>query len=240
MKIKIVVPIITNVFNNEIIREANQFKSQDTEVEVVNLDKGTASIESNYDEILAGPDIVKKVKKAEEDGFDGVFIDCFGDPAVDAAREVVDIPVVGGFQPAVLTASLLCKKWSVVTVLKSVVPMIQDLCRKTGIMDNVASIRDIDTPVLELQDKKVMQSRLLMQIEKAINDDGAQGIVLGCTGMLGLAQDLQNEVSKKNVYIPVIDPTAAAIGFLEQLHRSKISHSKLTYQRPVEKERNFE
>ena len=98
-------------------------------------------------------------------------------------------------------------KWSVVTVLKSVVPMIQDLCRKTGIMDNVASIRDIDTPVLELQDKKVMQSRLLMQIEKAINDDGAQGIVLGCTGMLGLAQDLQNEVSKKNVYIPVIDPT---------------------------------
>lgn len=238
MKLRIVVPIILNVFNGEIIKEAEQFKSPDTEIEVVNLDRGTASIESSYDEVLAGPDIVAKVIQAEKDGCNGVFVDCFGDPAVDAAREMVSIPVVGGFQPAALTASLISGQWSIVTVLKSVVPMIRDLCCKLGIEGNVVSVRDINTPVLELQDKSLMRNRLLAQIEKAI-EEGAETIVLGCTGMLGLAQDLQKEMAKRNKPIPVVDPTASAIGYLEQLYRSGISHSKLTYPIPSEKERNF-
>jgi len=238
MKIKIVVPIISDVFNGEIIKEAEQFKSKDTEIEVVNLYRGTASIESSYDEVLAGPDIVAKVVQAEKEGCDGVFVDCFGDPAVDAAREMVNIPVVGGFQPTVLTASLISGRWSIVTVLKSIVPMIHNLCRKLGIEENVVSVRDINTPVLELQDKSLMRNRLLDQIEMAI-EDGAEAIVLCCTGMLGLAQNLQQEMAKRKKPVPVVDPTAAAIGYLEQLHRSGISHSKLTYPLPSEKERKL-
>jgi len=239
MKIKIIAPIILDIFNNEIIKEVEQFKSGDTEIEVVNLDHGTASIESAYDEVIAGPDIVAKVVQAEKEGYDGVFVDCFGDPAVDAAREMVSIPVVGGFQPAALTASLISGRWSIVTVLKSVVPLIQHLCRKLGIEGNVASVRDINTPVLELQDKNLMRNRLLDQIEKAIEEDGAEAIVLGCTGMLGLAQDLQQEMAKRKKPIPVVDPTAASIGYLELLCRSGISHSKFTYPVPTEKERKF-
>jgi Asp/Glu/hydantoin racemase len=52
----------------------------------------------------------------------------------------------------------------------------------------VASVRDVDTPVLELNDKGVLESKLLGQIEKAVVEDGAEAVVLGCTGMLGLAQ----------------------------------------------------
>ncbi len=239
MKIMIIIPILTEVFNEEVIKEANLFKSGDTQISVVNLERGTASIESSYDEIIAGPDIVNKAVQAEKDGFDGIFIDCFGDPAVDAAREMVNIPVVGGFQPAVLTATILCKKWSVVTVLKSVVPLIRDLCKKSGVESNVASMRTIDTPVLELHNKNEMKNKLLNQIDFAIREDGAEGIVLGCTGMLGMAQSLHDEMIKKGVNIPVIDPTASAIGFLEQLYRSKVSHSKISYPFPVEKERIF-
>ncbi|MEE9307064.1 MAG: aspartate/glutamate racemase family protein [Spirochaetia bacterium] len=238
MKLRIVVPIITDLFNQEVVKEVAQFKAPDTEIDVVNIVRGPASIESRYDEMLASPDIVEKVVQAEKDGFDGVFVDCFGDPGVHAAREMVRIPVVGAFQPAALTASLIAGRWSVVTVLKSVVPLVDDLGRKLGLSQNIVSIRDIDTPVLELQDKGVLEKKLLAQIELAVQE-GAEAIVLGCTGMLGLAQTLEKTMGEKGRAVPVVDPTAAAIGFLELLVRSKLSHSLLAYPYPPEKERKF-
>jgi len=238
MKLRIVVPIITDVFNQEVVKEVAQFKAPDTEIDVVNIVRGPASIESRYDEMLASPDIVEKVVQAEKDGFDGVFVDCFGDPGVHAAREMVRIPVVGAFQPAALTASLIAGRWSVVTVLKSVVPLVDDLGRKLGLSQNIVSIRDIDTPVLELQDKGVLEKKLLAQIELAVQE-GAEAIVLGCTGMLGLAQTLEKAMGEKGRAVPVVDPTAAAIGFLELLVRSKLSHSLPAYPYPPEKERKF-
>jgi len=239
MKIRVIAPIISDVFNEEILKETAQFKAPDTEIDVVNLDRGPASIESHYDEILAAYHIAQKVKEAEGDGVDGVFVDCFGDPGVDAARELVRIPVVGGFQPAALTASLIAGRWSVVTVLKNVLPMIQDLSRKLGVDRNVASIRDIDTPVLELSDKKVLEQRLLKHSEAAIKEDGAEAIVLGCTGMLGLAQTLGKQLIENGLPVPVVDPTASAIGYLELLLRSGVTQSLLTYPSPPEKERKF-
>jgi allantoin racemase len=239
MKIRIVVPIISDVFNEEIKKEAAQFKAPDTKVEVVNIDKGPASIESHYDEIVASVPIVEKVVQAERDGVEGAFIDCFGDPGVDAARELVNIPVVGGFQPAALAAMLIARRWSVVTVLKNVLPMIGDLARKMGVEGSLASVRDINTPVLALQDKRVLHERLLGEIEKAVNVDGAEAVVLGCTGMMGLARSLAESMAKKGTPVPVVDPTAAAIGYLELLVRSGLSQSRLAYMKPPDKERRM-
>ena len=239
MKIRVIAPIISDVFNEEILKETAQFKAPDTDIDVVNLDRGPASIESHYDELLAAYSIVDSVKEAERDGIDGVFVDCFGDPGVDAARELVRIPVVGGFGPAALTASLIAGRWSVVTVLKSVLPMIHDLSRKLGVDRNIASIRDIDTPVLELTDKKVLEDRLIEHSEVAVRQDGAEAIVLGCTGMLGLAQTLEERLNGKGLPVPVVDPTASAIGYLELLIRSGLTQSFLTYPLPPEKERKL-
>jgi allantoin racemase len=239
MKIKIIIPIISDIFNKEIVVEAGQYTAPDTEIEVINLDRGTASIESEYDEMLCSPDIVEKVVQAEKDGFDGVFVDCFGDPGVNAAREMVNIPVVGGFQPSALTACMISSRWSVVTVLKSVLPMLHGLSRKLGIEQNIASIRDIDTPVLELTDKGIIEEKLIVQIEKAVKEDGAEAVVLGCTGMMGLSQNLTKKMKERGIPVPVVDPTAAAIGFLQLMARNKISQSKLTYMAPTEKDRKF-
>ena len=149
------------------------------------------------------------------------------------------MPVVGAFQPAALTACLIAGKWSIVTVLKNVLPLIADLARKMGIETNIVSARDINTPVLELQDKQLMEERLLTQIDKAVSEDGAEAIVLGCTGMLGLAGTLAEKMAAKGVPVPVIDPTASAIGYLELLIRNGWKQSPLTYMTPPEKERRF-
>ncbi len=239
MKIKIITPIITDQFNRQVADEVGQFTAPDTEISVENIAHGAASIECAYDEVLNGPDIVRMAVQAEKDGFDAVFIDCFGDPGVDAARELVSIPVVGGFQPSVLTACLLAGRFSIVSVLPSVVPLLRGLVRKQGITDNVASIRYVNIAVLDLTDSGSLLQSLVDEAEEAAADDGAEGIVLGCTGMLGLAKSVEEELALKGLKIPVIDPTGAAIGFLQSLCRSSLSHSRMTYHYPPEKERNI-
>ena len=113
------------------------------------------------------------------------------------------------------------------------------LARQLGIQGNIASIRDIDMPVLELDDKAKMEDRLLKQILVAMDEDNAEAVVLGCTGMLGLGDILRKQLAQKGKSIPIIEPTAAALGFLESMIRSGISHSKITYPTPRPKERIF-
>src|SRR6056297_974379 len=66
-----------------------------TQVEIQDVPDGPASIESAYDELMAVPATLRGIVEAERDGFDAVIIGCFGDPGLEAARELVNIPVIG-------------------------------------------------------------------------------------------------------------------------------------------------
>jgi len=237
MKIRVIAPIILTKFNDDIRREVEQFRAPDVEFDVVNLCRGPASIESRFDDALATIDIMEKVKRSEQEGFDGVFIDCFGDPGVAASRELVRIPVVGAFQPSVLTACLISGSFTVITILQGLVPLVRENLRKLGVEGHVASIRSIETPVLELDDHEQILEHVLSQALEAIEEDGAEACVLGCTGMMGIASALARKLRELGKPIPVIDPTAAAVGYLQLLIRSGLSQSRLTYAEPPAKER---
>ncbi len=239
MKIRVIVPIIVDIFNEEVEREFKAYASEKTIIEVVNLDRGTASIESEYDEALAAPDILNKVIEAEKLGFHGAIIDCFGDPAVKAAREVVDIPVVGAAEPSMLFACSLGHRFSVVTVLENVIPMIENIAKVLGVHEKLASVRSVNIPVLELHDKDKLRDALYDEMLRAIKEDKAHVLILGCTGMMGLANDLHNMLKKEGYDIPVIDPAAASIKFIEALLGLGVKQSRLTYMKPPEKERNI-
>ena len=236
MRIHIVVPVTSDSFNDQITQEARSFLGDDARLKVSCLPYGPASIESFYDEVLAGPAIVSEVKQAETNGADGVFITCFGDPAVPAARELVDIPVVGGFEPAVSTAINLGDRFSVVTVLKNVVPMISGLATRMGIADRMASVEVIDTPVLELHDTDALLASLHKASCRALSG-GADVLVLGCTGMLGVAAALQSRLESEQARVPVVDPTGAALGMLLTMHSMGLKPSRRTYMPPPDKER---
>ena len=236
MRIHIVVPITSDSFNDQITQEACGFLGDDIDLAVSCLPYGPASIESFYDEVLAGPAIVSEVVRAEAEGADAVFIDCFGDPAVPAARELVDIPVVGGFEPAVATALGLGERFSVVTVLQNVVPMISGLATRMGVGGRMAPVEVIDTPVLELHDADILLKSLFEASCRAL-DAGADVLVLGCTGMLGVAAALQARLESEQARVPVVDPTGAALGMLLTMHSMGLKPSRRTYMPPPDKER---
>ncbi|MFE0504290.1 aspartate/glutamate racemase family protein [Peribacillus butanolivorans] len=237
MKIKVIMPITSDIFNKEILEEVKFYASKTTEVGVTSLDYGPASVESEYDEALCVPNFLEKAKEAEEDGFDGVISDCFGDPGVKPAREILDIPVVGACESSMLFASSLAKSFSVVTVLPNVVPMIENISKTLGVNGNLASVRYVNIPVLEVHDKDRLKRELYEEMIKAIEQDGAHALVLGCTGFMGVAAELQKRLKQNGYDVPVIDPVFAATRLLESLITMGVKQSRLTYMTPPSKQR---
>ncbi|MEW6081651.1 MAG: aspartate/glutamate racemase family protein [Bacillota bacterium] len=237
-RILVIIPIVTALFDEEVAREFSAVARPGTEVEVTHLTRGPASIESSYDEALATPEILERVKSAEEQGFSGVVIDCFGDPGVRAARELVRIPVVGAGSPSMLLAAGMGHRFSVVSVLQNVVPILEDIAKLSGVEDKLASVRSVNIPVLDLGDRQGLEGALLREMAIAVEEDGAHVLVLGCTGMMGVAGSLQRALEARfGHFVPVVDPVGASMAHLQGMLAMNTSHSKLTYMDPPQKKR---
>lgn len=237
MRLTAICPIIGEGFLAEVEKEAAAWIPPDVELEVRSVRYGVESIESEYDEVLCAPPILEEVEAAAAAGTDGIFVSCFADPGVAAARERVDVPVVGGFEPSVLTALSLGEQVGIVTVLPNVVPIIRASIRRHGLAQRCGSVRVVDIPVLGLVDRAEMLNRLHEQARAAVDAGEADVIVLGCTGMSGAAAELQERLAASGAPVPVLDPTGASIGWLLHLNRLGASSSRTTYLPPPEKKR---
>jgi len=198
---------------------------EDTEIEVDCIEAGPASIESGYDSFMASRYILEKVKTAEESGFDAIIIYCGGDPALDAAREIVNIPVIGPGVVSVCIASMLSRKFSIIGGREDM------FIRSKLNYSCLASTRRLNIPVLDLRDSegvvKEVKELVIRESRKAIEEDGAEAIVFGCLGLAGIGKEVQIRLG-----VPVIDPAFVSINMAELLIHSNLTHSKLTYRNP--------
>jgi allantoin racemase len=230
IKIKVLIPNSSEEFRDSQIEERKKAALRGTEVEVVCLPHGPVSIESAYDEAMAAPYIIEEVKKAEAQGFDAVSLDCAMDTVVRATREAVRIPVTSAGEASYLIAMSLCRRFSVVTVLKSTADEIRENISKYGFESRVSSVRCADVPVLELNNEEKSYRAILKESKIAIEEEGAEVIALGCTGMSPLARRLQKEID-----VPVIDPAVAALKLAEIFVSMGITTSRLAYEAQKEK-----
>lgn len=228
-KILVIIPIVNTQVLGDVQNEVGHVLAPDFQAVYQNVSQGTCVIESRYAEFLNTADIISLSKQAQTDGFDGIYVDCFGSPGVSVVRELVDIPVVGGFDGAVLMAMSIAQKFSIITVVPSVVPMLESQARDLGIAASVASIRDVNMPVQDLGNKAKLIAHLLEQSKIAIQQDGAQAIVLGCTGMVDVVDAVAEGLKQANLPAPVIDPSYASVCLLQSLIRCGVSQSRLCY-----------
>jgi len=237
MKIRAVTPIITTAFGPMILEEFSRVAGPETEISNVFLTSGPASVESAYDEALAIPDVIARVREAEAEGVDAVIINCFGDPGLDAAREVVSIPVVGPCEASMHVAAMLGHKFSVITVLERLIPELELHAQRYGVEHKLSSARSVDLPVLDLEKgREQFVSRMVEKAIEAVEEDGAHVIVLGCTGLAGLAEQVRAGLLERGHQVPVVDPAATALKVAEALVEAGLTHSKRTYPQPPEKE----
>jgi allantoin racemase len=234
-RIRVVIPVVTGGLRN--VGEFVASASPGTEITATQIERGPASIESEFDDALAAPDTILEVVKAERDGADAVVIDCMDDPGLLAAREMVSVPVLGPCQTTMHLASLLGHRFSVITVMEGSVPGFENRAKVYGLADKLASVRWVDIPVLDLADNADRLLRdLIDESVRSVELDGAHAIVFGCTGMLGYADSVRRGLEERGLEgVPVIDPIPATIRLAEALVDLRLRHSKRTYPEPPRK-----
>lgn len=237
MEICVVVPVIGEHWTEEARVAYSALARPGTVVTAVVVDQGPASIETHYDEALAVPDVLAKIEAAEQAGADAVVIDCMGDPGLEAARELVSIPVIGPGQAAMHLAATLAHKFSAITILERTIPIVHDQVVRYGLTEKLASIRSVEIPVLEIEgNEQRVVSALIDESARAVQEDGAHIIIPGCTGMIGLARQVQEALAERGVMVPVIDAPWAAVKLAESLVDMGLSQSKRTHPSPPAKE----
>lgn len=231
VQVRIVSPITTTGFRSD--EAVAGLASPGVAVSVSQISKGPGSIESEYEAAMSVPDTVARIVEAERQGIDAVIIDCMGDPGLRAAREAVTIPVLGPCQTGMHIAGMLGHRFSIVTVMRRLRASFENQAAVAGLSGRLSSVRSVDIPVLELEkDLKVTTGALVDEAEKAVEIDGAEAIIFGCTGLMGCAVAVREGLLQRGIDIPVVDPIPTAVNIAAALVRSRLSHSALTFPLP--------
>lgn len=230
IRICILAPVNTGKYNSLLLEAVAPVIPADVQVEVRNLTAGHDCIEGRIDLLHNGYPVVELARAIEREGFRGIWLSDFDMCGVEAAREAIDIPIIGGFPTSAFTALALSQRFSIITILPSTLAMQEGHVPAYGLTESFASIRSIDCPVAQLSDLDIVVAKTFEAALAAIQQDGAQSILLGCTGFVGVAARVTALLETAlGMYVPVIDPNQAGFSFLLSLVRMNLRPSRACY-----------
>lgn len=174
---------------------------------------GPAAIQGVADGVQASAPLLRLVEQASAQGASAIIIACFDDTALSAARDLAKCPVIGIGQAAYHLAALAGERFSVVTTLDVSVPILEENIHAYGLSGQLVRVRASGVPVLDLeQNAETAADQVVAQIVEAAELDHVQSVVLGCGGMVDIAQKASGKTS-----IRLIDGVRAAAVFASQL-----------------------
>ncbi|WP_207291392.1 aspartate/glutamate racemase family protein, partial [Pseudomonas sp. DP16D-T1] len=228
MRILIVNVNTTEAITEAIAQQARAVAAPGTEIVGLTPWFGAESVEGNFESYLAAIAVMDRVL-AYEGPYDAVIQAGYGEHGREGLQELLNVPVVDITDAAASTAMYLGHAYSVVTTLDRTVPLIEDRLKLSGLYDRCASVRASGLAVLELEaDPQRAVEAIVEQAERAVHDDKAEVICLGCGGMAGLDEQIRQRTG-----VPVVDGVSAAVTIAESLVRMGLSTSKVrTYATP--------
>lgn len=230
MLIAVINPNTTASMTAKIGEAARAAASPGVEIRATNPDFGPPSIEGYFDEAFAAPGLIAEMAKGTD--ADAFVIACFDDTGLEAARSMTEKPVIGIGEAAFHMASLIAETFSVVTTLARSIAPIEKNLTKYGLISRCARVRASNVAVLALEEPgSNARKTIAAEIDRALEEDGAEAIVLGCAGMTDLARDLEARAG-----VPVLDGVACAVQLAEAMVRLGLRTSKRnTYATPLAK-----
>jgi allantoin racemase len=223
MRIKIVNPNTTASFTGLCLAAGRAVAAAGTQLLAGQPSSGTPSVECHVDEAVATLGVVEQVRAGEAAQVDGYVIACFGDTGIAAAREVAAGPVVGMTEAALYTAALIAPVFSIVTLPMRTRVFAERVLWQAGLERRCPRVRAIDIDVLDCGDEAAeVFEPFLAEAKRAITEDYAEAIILGCAGLQPLVGRLEAALG-----VPVIDGVAAAVKMVETLLSLRLSTSKL-------------
>lgn len=208
----------------------NSLARQGTKVIVEEVGEGPLSIESEIEAYMSiGPLLEWLFARRKDNKFDAIIIGCAGDPGLGAARELMDIPVIGPAESAYHMACMVADRFSVISPMQAgCVDAADDLIARTremGLNSRLASVEFVEMPIVDMwsDDPTTVIEQAKTAIDKA-KKNGAGAVVLGCMSMA-----FRTANTKWDVGIPVINPLSAAIKVAESFVDMGIMQSRVTY-----------
>ena len=214
MKILWINPVGTDLYDRPIGEMLNREARAQTEVDVVSLPGSRPShLEYHSYEAMATGDIVNIVYALNKN-YDAIVIGCFYDLALKEAREVSgSTPVLAPCQSSLVFAEHLGNSFSILVGRRKWISKMEENVTKYGKRSSLASMRPLELGVLDFQkNPSVTESRMLEAGKRAIEEDSAEVLILGCTIEFGFYKKMQEQLG-----VPVIDAVLAPFKLAETL-----------------------
>ena len=207
-------------------RILEEYTAPDTQLAMVCPQNSGVELNSALDVVLAAPEIVQLAADGQNAGFDAVVLYCFSDPVIDACREALRIPVIGGAQASCLAALNVCRSFGVILADEARLPEKKLFLRMLGVSpERIGQIAAVNlNGISPWADRETTFNKLLDCGQKMMRETHTEAIVLGCLSFLGLAEPLSRVLG-----IPVIDPAIAAVTTAESIVRQRLFTSKVSY-----------
>jgi allantoin racemase len=238
-RIKVILPVpmpqeAVDIFKTQF---PQSLKRSDIDYEWIATKNGANILDSYYDSVLSDVFVMSSGVRAEEEGFSAVCVNSMSDSGLKGLRSRLTIPVFGPCHTSFLTACMLGKKFSVITMWDEWFHMYKKTLQEEGIENRCASIRSInvrpDTKELLNGKEDFIFEKLLDESNKAIKQDGADVLILGSTTMHQSYSFL-----KENLEVPILNPGVIAFKLCEMFLDMDLTHSKVAYPSP-EKNNDF-
>lgn len=203
----------------------------DINVSFVGAGQQLTLADSYYDMAIMEHAVIAAGIKAEEEGYDAICINTMSDSGLAALRSRLSIPVLSPAIASFHTACLLGHKFSIITMWPQWYPLYRKTLKEYGLESRLASMRSIDvrpdTQALLEGKEDIVFAKLLEASKRAIEEDGADVLILGSTTMHQAHAYLAEHLS-----VPVLNPGVVAYKQCELLLDLGLSHSKVAYPNP--------
>lgn len=212
MKLLLINPNISDSVSALIRSEAQRSASPGTEIEVLTAPFGVAYIETRF-EALIGAYASAQLAAEHHARFDAVVVAAFGDPGLSGLREALPVPVTGLTEAALASASLLGHRISIIAISQRIQAWYREVVESYGLGSRLASIRALDRPLASIGEVQEDHAQALKALaERAVDEDGADVIVLAGAPLAGLARSLRGQLP-----VPVVDGVSSAVRHAETL-----------------------
>ncbi|BBY67136.1 aspartate/glutamate racemase family protein [Mycolicibacterium helvum] len=225
MKILVLNPNTSATMSAEIDAAARAAAGPGTEILTTQPNFGSVAIDSAAESYLSAVGVMDIVAAQLASGTfdaDAVVLAGFGEHGKDALQEMLEVPVLDITESAAHVAQLIGRRFSVVTTLARSIAPIEDRLLLAGLAAHCASVRACGLGTAELDaDPAGAVKAIVAEAERAVMQDGADVICLGCAGMAGVTGAITDALG-----VPAVDGVAAAVGLAQMLVGLDLSTSK--------------
>lgn len=206
MKLLVINPNISPDVTRLIENEATRSIRPATELTMATAGFGVAYIETRAEALIGGYAAMQIAAELYQQ-HDAIVVAAFGDPGLEALREIMPIPVVGMTEAALMSACQQGGRFSVIAISQRIQAWYRECIASYGLEGRLASIRALDEPLQHIGRVQENQGERLIELgRRAVEEDGADVLILAGAPLAGLARSVADRIS-----VPVLDGVTCAV-----------------------------